>query len=34
MICRADVSRREEVEEMVRTVAATFGPVSLLVRCV
>ena len=31
MICRADVSRREEVEEMVRTVADTFGPVSLLV---
>ena len=28
--CRA-VSRREEVEEMVRTVADTFGPVSLLV---
>lgn len=31
MTCRADVSRREEVEEMVRTVADTFGPVSLLV---
>ena len=31
MICRADVSRREEVEEMVRRVADTFGPVSLLV---
>ncbi len=31
MICRADVSRREEVEEMVRTVADTFGPISLLV---
>ena len=31
MICRADVSRREEVEEMARRVADTFGPVSLLV---
>ena len=31
MICQADVSRRAEVEAMVRRVEDTFGPVSLLV---
>ena len=31
MICQADVSRREEVEAMVRRVEENFGPVSLLV---
>ena len=31
MICQADVSRREEVETMVRRVEEKFGPVSLLV---
>ena len=31
MTCQADVSRREEVERMVRRVEQTLGPVSLLV---
>ena len=31
MICQADVSRRDEVEAMVRRVEENFGPVSLLV---
>ena len=31
IICQADVSRREEVEAMVRRVEKNFGPVSLLV---
>ena len=31
MICQADVSRREEVEAMVRRVEENFGPVALLV---
>ncbi len=31
MTCQADVSRREEVEAMVRRVEENFGPVSLLV---
>ena len=31
MVCQADVSRREEVEAMVRRVEENFGPVSLLV---
>ena len=31
MTCQADVSRRDEVEKMVRQVEQTFGPVSLLV---
>lgn len=31
MICQADVSRREEVEAMVRRVEENFSPVSLLV---
>ena len=31
MICQADVSRREEVEAIVRRVEENFGPVSLLV---
>lgn len=31
MICQADVSRRDEVNAMVRRIEETFGPVSLLV---
>ena len=31
MICQADVSRREQVEAMVRRVEENFGPVALLV---
>ena len=31
MICQADVSRREQVEDMVRRVEENFGPVALLV---